>query len=91
MIIYNVSMDKYETFRRNIDSKLHRDPFDVLYNCDLTINDDTYRLRFQVCPHRQVNPIQALRLKGITACELITEPAMLIALTRLVIEQYGRD
>lgn len=91
MVIYTVSLQKFETFKRNIDSKLHRDPFDVLYNCDLTINDDTYRLRFQVSSHRQVNPIQALRLKGNTDCELITDPSMLTALTRLVIEQYGRD
>ena len=91
MVIYTVSLKKYETFRKNINSKLHRDPFDVLYNCDLTINDETYRLRFQVCPHRQVNPIQALRRKDITDCELITDPSMLTALTRLVIEQYGRD
>lgn len=92
MVIYEVPAGKYDTFMNNLRGQVYRDPLDVVYNCDLKVNNELYRLRLQVCPHRQVNPIQAVRLdKSITKCELITEPSMLETLTRLVVAQYAED
>ena len=90
MVIYDVPTEKFDTFMKNLRSQVYRDPFDVVYNCNLKVNDQLYRLRLQVCPHRQVNPIQAVRLdKNITKCELITDPTMLETLARLVVAQYA--
>ncbi len=92
MFIYEVPAGKFEAFRKNLNNKIYRDPFDVVYNCDLKVNEELYRLRFQICSHRQVNPIQAIRLNtSITKCELITDTTMLEALTKLVVAQFGQD
>lgn len=90
MVIYEVPAEKFDAFMKNLRNQNYRNPLDVVYNCDLKVNNDLYRLRLQVCPHRQVNPIQAVRLdKSITQCELITDPPMLETLTRLIVAQYS--
>lgn len=92
MVIYEVPAEKYDTFKKNLNKQIYRDPFDVLYNCDLKVNEETFRLRFQVCAHRQLNPIQAIRLhRNMEKCELITDPVTLTSLMGVAAALYGAD
>ena len=92
MFSRQVSVQQYEVFQRNLDAHVFRDPMDVTYRCDLSVNGTLYRLHLCLGGCRRLLPIQAVRMERDRGeSRLITDPILLGALTELVLAQYSGD
>jgi len=84
-----VPENTYTTFFRNLEAAAHREPLDTSYYCDIQVNGIRYRLRLYR-QGRRLYPTQAVRLdKNVRNCQLVTDHAILGALTEMIVAQFG--